>query len=111
MQLILIMIILLLPVVKRQYSLVYLNLGQSARVRPQWYFECSIVCGVVDPQFVIIWLVVWKLLITFLAGMISMFGCKKQENIMVLSIMSIFFYMLMIVLLSLKPQGSSVTNR
>ena len=38
------------------------------------------VCGVVDPHFVIICLVVWNLLIAFLAGLIPMFGCKKQKK-------------------------------
>ena len=63
-------------------------------------------CRVVDPYFVTICLVAWKLLITFLAGMIPMFGCKNQENLIVMIIMSICSYMLMIVLISLKPPSN-----
>ena len=34
----------------------------------------------VDPYFIIIWIVVQKLLIAFLAGLILMFGCEKARK-------------------------------
>ena len=54
-----------------------------------WKYGSTMWDPLKDPNFVIIWIVVCKLLITFLAGLIPMFGCVNRENLMALSIMII----------------------